>query len=410
MNDKRSAAHLDDTFGLNGKAIVHIPNNEIGLSRIQGLAVDSRGGILFVSSTADKFVLGCFADNGVPDERFANRGFVLDKFSNEGASSGGSITLLEDESILLQGSHQTDGRTMVALACFNRHGNYETDFGNHGKIVIPLPASAQTPPPAPASGNGHSSRAPIVLPDGKILAIHRNYLIQLLKSGQPNNDFNKGKPYIDIKHTDYPVNLYNIIRVSDDLICVAGNAKVANNWLGIVTMYTTAGELVHGFADNGYLLFEHLSFENNIVSIEKLNSKKLLITGQKIGFPNKGYITSITDSGKIVQDFNGGKPVLTPNDESRSLAWHTSAIDRQSRIIAVGGSMENGAAPAYLPIARFLQDGEPDLTFHRDNGLLTLNGLQLSEAIAIDKQERLLVGGITQVNLELKPVLIRILA
>ncbi|CAI8821045.1 MULTISPECIES: hypothetical protein [Pseudomonas] len=410
MSGNRSPAHLDETFGERGKVTIHIPGPNSGLSRIQGLVTDSKDRTLLVSSTADNFVLGRIAADGTTDESYANHGFVLDKFANEGKSSGLSIRLLEDESILLHGSHQNDGQAMAALACFNNHGNYKTEFGKSGKIVIPLPVSPATSSlPAPSSEGGHSSSAPIVFPDGKILFIHNNYLIQILSSGQPDNDFNNGKPYIDIRHPDYPANIYKIIKVSDNLIGVAGNANVDNRWVGLVAMYTAAGEQVRNFADNGYLLLKHLNFPNNIVSIAKSNSGTLLIAGQKMGFPNKGYITSVTHSGDIAQDFNEGKPVLTPNDESRSLSWHDSLIDQQGRIIATGNSMESGTAPSYLPLARILQNGKPDLSFNKE-GLFTLDDVQLSEAIAIDSQERLLVGAIIKVNSELKPVLMRILA
>jgi len=50
MNNKRSAAHLDDTFGLNGKAIVHIPKMRSACREFRDWRLTQRGE--FCSSAA----------------------------------------------------------------------------------------------------------------------------------------------------------------------------------------------------------------------------------------------------------------------------------------------------------------------------------------------------------------------
>lgn len=407
---------LDPSFGDAGKVIVQIPDSTGTVTRIHGLAIDADEGVLLSSTSKNHFVLGRLFEDGSLDKQFGNGGWVRDVFASAGNSTGISVSILnKNGSILLSGVHNTTGSyAEPALALFTAAGHYDTDFGQHGKIVIPLPndpeRSAGLAEYEPTATSG-SSRHPVILGDGKLLLVHQGWLIRLLKNGQPDSSFHNGKHYRSALHPIYPSNISRIVQVSADTVVLGGNANVNGEIAGMLTRYFTNGELDPSFGQDGFVLLSNLGFDTNIVEIllKDNNQRKVVAVGQKISSPLQGYMVCIDETGNLDAGFNDGRPVLTPTDPNRQFVWHAAAIDTHDRIIATGGSFEGNGGLVYLPTGRFLADGTPDFSFSANGGWVATKD-QLGEAITIDHKGRIVIGGFNQPSGEMSAILLRYLA
>ncbi|KAB0495140.1 hypothetical protein [Pseudomonas vancouverensis] len=395
LENSNSSAHLDPSFGDGGRVIVPISESPGEIPVIKGIAIDSSGAIFFASASADKFVLGRLLKDGTLDAGFGNNGFVRDIFA-EGTSLSTSVSLLENGSILLMGTHvHPRTRRMPGLALFSASGQYITGFGQNGKTVVPLPLTVPENSAdlyeAEFAATSSSSTGPIMLPNGKLLLVYENVLIRLLRNGMPDPDFDNGNHYRRIQHPKYPSSLTRIVKDSAGTVVVSGTAQVNGKSTGVLVRCFTDGHIDRRFGEDGFVVLSDLDFNSNITALVPLKPHKVLAVGQKTLENRKGYMVCLDEQGKFDTSFNGGKPVLVPSMEDVEFSWHTATVDHIGRIVATGGSF--GGLP-FIPVGRFLPNGQPDLTFSRNEGWIRIEG-QLSETVTLDDQGRIVFGGYT---------------
>lgn len=393
---------LDPDFGEEGKAVIHIPGAGFEVSRIQGLAIDANEKVLFASTSSDRFVLGRLLKDGTTDQLFGNQGFIVDHFLDGDKSSGWGVSILKNGTILLSGAHQVAGsRSLPALARFDESGHYDSQFGEFGKIVIPLPESTADASafPAPETlANGGSSKTPLILPDGKILLVYEGWLIRLTADGQPDSSFHEGKHYRNARHPEHPSLTYRIMQTSQDTVVLGGFAVVNQQNAVLLARYFINGELDTSFANRGFAILNDLSYNSVTVDIALKDLNKILVIAQKSSDRSQGMLVCLDENGNYDTTFNNGQPVLVPADPDRNYSWHAGLIDAKGHIFASGGSLEGSTRPYYTITGKFLETGDLIEEWFNYQG-------QLSEAIATDHQRRIVIGGITTQNGKMLPTI-----
>lgn len=130
-----SDGRIDTTFGNNGKVISNFTESKIGL---ESMLVQSDGkivlaGIIYNSFTNSQFVLVRYTKNGDFDTTFGNNGVVL-----KGYHTINSITLQEDDKIVVAGFSFENNVRDYSLIRYTVNGVQDTSFGNNGTVSLSI--------------------------------------------------------------------------------------------------------------------------------------------------------------------------------------------------------------------------------------------------------------------------------
>lgn len=149
----------DTSFGNNGQVTTSIgPNIDIALA----LAIDDKSRIIVAgfsnqgASSGNDSVLARYTPDGSLDNPFGNNGIVITPLST-GNDIAYAIAIQTDGMIVTAGVVNSGSHTDFALARHRADGQPDTDFGDAGKVAIPI-----------GSAND-AAFAVAIQPDGRIL-------------------------------------------------------------------------------------------------------------------------------------------------------------------------------------------------------------------------------------------------
>lgn len=220
----------DTSFGNNGQVTTSIgPNIDIALA----LAIDDKLRIIVAgfsnqgASSGNDSVLARYAPDGALDDQFDNDGIVITP--SPGNDIAYAIAIQTDGMIVTAGVVNSGSNTDFALARHRADGQPDTDFGDAGKITIPI-----------GSAND-AAFAVAIQPDGKILVAGTAFvngrgkdfaLARRLPDGSADTSFGNGGTLITpIGPNDDQI--YAIALLDGDKIIVAGSTGEISNPLDL---------------------------------------------------------------------------------------------------------------------------------------------------------------------------------
>ncbi|MBV4467949.1 hypothetical protein [Pseudomonas siliginis] len=408
---KDTAVHnLDPTFGpdKNGLTWFKYPDQENGFANAVTVAAD--GKLLIAASPGNKFAIVRLKPDGTQDTSFARDGVASGVFAPGYKSTGGSISILKNGNLLLQGAfflHEY-AQPQRCLAMFRNDGTPETAFGVNGVVFVdPIPLPALTSSEIElgqkrTTASDYSGHA-IELDDGKLMVLsnHRyspndqcGLLIRLQSNGALDTAFGQGKGYVAIRYLANNTWAGSLIRLQDGKFAIAGYVSREDRYRAMIALFDATGKPVSSFGDNGFALFDRLDKRSQINQLVEMPDGNILGIGSahSIDFANRGLLVCVDRHGKYAIDFNEGRPVLTSYPKAfLGIQW-TAGTLRDGHIVVL--SSTHGEQDSEIVIAQFKSDGYPDRDF-ADDGVLVINltgVLDMAGGLAIQNNQIVVAG------------------
>ncbi|SIR01977.1 delta-60 repeat domain-containing protein [Pseudomonas sp. B10] len=408
---KDTAVHnLDPTFGpdKNGLTWFKYPDQENGFANAVAVAAD--GKLLIAASPGNKFAIVRLKPDGTQDTSFARDGVASGVFAPGYKSTGGSISILKNGNLLLQGAfflHEY-AQPQRCLAMFRNDGTPETAFGVNGVVFVdPIPLPALTSSEIElgqkrTTASDYSGHA-IELDDGKLMVLsnHRyspndqcGLLIRLQSNGALDTAFGQGKGYVAIRYLANSTWAGSLIRLQDGKFAIAGYVSREDRYRAMIALFDATGKPVSSFGDNGFALFDRLDKRSQINQLVEMPDGNILGIGSahSIDFANRGLLVCVDRHGKYAIDFNEGRAVLTSYSKAfLGIQW-TAGTLRDGHIVVL--SSTHGEQDSEIVIAQFKSDGYPDRDF-ADDGVLVINltgVLDMAGGLAIQNNQIVVAG------------------
>lgn len=427
------AGTLDQDFAQNGILSItvpgyHLPTVTAVLST--GIGTDQKiyatGWCESTTSDFYLFFLSRLNSDGSADRSFGQAGQIVGRFPREDHSRILSLALQSDGKIVLFGNtFPAELFQQPAFARYNTDGTLDETFGLKGYCVLDLqlsPPAKNQSSEACATQDRDSRTFPDylvqpshveVLPDGKILAFDYvdfsgdqgvGVIIRLDKNGALDTSFNQ-IGFIQVMHPDYirgETQLRNLLVQADGKYLGCGALwSPVKNVEAMFVRYESTGELDLTFGKNGFVTFpigeDDIGHENirYIEGMAEQPNQRIL----GVGFTShgRGLMSSIEPDGSPNIQFNAGKPLYTMLETDLQTRWTDVAIQKNGRILVVGGTYGDGYG---IAIARFI-NGDIDPSFNDGQGWVHLRmetGVQHATGVTLQEDGKILVCAQTPNN------------
>ncbi|TDK55462.1 delta-60 repeat domain-containing protein [Pseudomonas moraviensis] len=402
---------LDPTFGPDKKGLVWLkyPDQENGFANAITVAAD--GKLLIAANAGNKFAIVRLTPDGTQDTSFSGDGVASGVFAKGYKSTGGSISILKSNNLLLQGAFvlNEDSSPQRGLAMFRNDGTPKTGFGDKGVVIIDpfrVPALAPSevaPAPKSTTAADYSGHA-IEVADGKLMVLsnHRyspndqcGLLIRLQSNGALDTTFGQGQGYVAIRYLANSTWAGSLIRLRDGRFAIAGYVSSNVDYCAMIALFDAAGKPVRSFGDNGFALFDSLDKQSQINQLVEMPDGNILGIGSATSkdFIHRGVLVCVDRKGKYAIDFNKGRPVLTSySDAVFGIQWTAGMLREGGRIVVL--SSTHGEEDSEIVIAQFKSDGSADPDF-ADDGVLVINltgVLDMAGGLAIQNKQIVVSG------------------
>ncbi|WP_263220063.1 NHL repeat-containing protein [Pseudomonas atacamensis] len=409
---KDIAVHnLDPTFGpnKNGLTWFRYPDQENGFANAITVAAD--GKLLIAASAGNQFAILQLKPDGTQDTSFARDGVASGVFAQGYKSTGGSISILKNGNLMLQGSfflHEY-AQPQRGLAMFRNDGTPETAFGVNGVVIVdPISMPALTSSEVAVeqkrtTASDYSGHA-IELADGKLMVLSNHLyspddqcglLIRLQSNGALDTSFGQGQGYVAIRYLANFTWAGSLIRLQDGKFAIAGYVSSNVGYRAMIALFDAAGKPVSSFGDNGFVLFDALDKFSQINQLVEMPDGNILGIGSATSkeFVHRGVLVCVDRNGKYAIDFNEGRPVLTSySDAPYGIQWTAGTLREGVRIVLL--SSTHGEEDSEIVIAQFKPHGFPDRDF-ADDGVLAINltgVLDMVGGLAIQNNQIVVTG------------------
>lgn len=321
------------------------------------------------------FLVGCltisatiFAQNGRLDYTFNLSGKVISEPQKGNVCSATAVQ--PDGKIIIAGSGSHNNVGGYFIARYNQDGSQDISFGNKGSVVTPVKA------------NAGSFQSIVVMSDGKIIAGGYSAVSTLVDivimrfnaDGSLDNSF--GQNGMIQKNISKYAYVNDMIVQPDGKILITGNKKDSKNDIktSFVVRYTANGSIDEEFGSNGIVLTEYdRPTEINAITLQ---SDGKIVTGGVFNFlSNPEYIVvRYLQNGKIDNSFGidgFGKMSFMQEKPGFNLTLNDMTISAEGSIAVIGEISYNKSK---IVLAKFTNDGKPDLTFGNAAYTLPLDG------------------------------------
>jgi len=285
---------LDLTFNTTGKALADFNNT---FDHCSGMVVQTDGKIVLGGYTDNgngfDYALARFNSNGTPDATFGIGG---KKTAHLGTTAfANAMALQADGKILIAGFASGPSSNLLTVARFLTDGASDTDFGNGGKIMVPVGADAAI------------ANAIAVQPDQKIVVagqvmngalLHWESLLSRFNpDGTPDVDFGEqGHAVVQAPAKDYMVNAIAI--QPDGKIITAGVTSTSPaTSKTTLARYLPDGTLDLGFAQDGIGIVSLGALANQPKSVVLLEGKIIVGGSLKLGNADRFALASFEMNG-----------------------------------------------------------------------------------------------------------------
>ncbi|WP_426235992.1 hypothetical protein [Pseudomonas sp. TWP3-2] len=396
-----SNEHLDKTFGNDG--VSWIEHTDVARGFMQRLTVGPDQKLIIAGASGSNFYVGRLNEDGTTDSSFNDYGYRTGKFREGYQSTRGSISVLKSGEILLSGawSEHELGPTKRGLALFDHSGRPVTTFGEAGTTVVhpdslPTQALAQQTDQSKESPAGQQNMSSIELPDGKLM-VRSNHqysysdnigiLMRVDRQGKIDYTFGNQEGYVRIQYTAHSTYAGTVIPLSNGNFAIGGIVHQDRKNLGFIALYNSAGDPVETFGVGGYVLLDSIGALDQIFSLLETSDGNIIGIGSTDKGELHGLIVCLDKTGGFVQDFNGGKPVITPApDPSTGLQWLSGAQRADGKFVTLGST--TGASSAII-INQYHSNGGPDENFGTSGQVIVKvsDVLDIGQSVAIQQDK-----------------------
>ena len=373
---------LDTSFHGDGKVLTDFPDP--GGGRIAAMAIDENDRIVAGGEVGPNFALARYTVDGNLDTSFRGVGSVVTDFRSTEDEHIHALCIDHRDRIIVAG--WADG--FMALARYHQDGALDSSFDRDGKVLTNFRSTAN-----------ESAHAVAIARFGDIVvggtADGKFALARYHDDGSLDTSFHgDGKILTDFRSTGKEgVRALAIDRRGR--IVVAGKAETLVGELEAhfaLARYTEDGNLDPTFHGDGKVLtsFPSPREEETITGITGLaidDANRIVVGGNaKHNFALARY----TEDGNLDTSFHGDGKVVT-DFRSTGFEWIKGlALDYLGRIVVAG------IADGKFALARYIEDGSLDTSFHGDGKVITnfrSTDYEGARDIAIDHRGRIVVAG-----------------
>lgn len=344
--------------------------------------------LFFISIILSLLTSELFTQAGTLDSTFGADG-KLTAAIGPGSEGVFSLALQQNGKILVAGYSHNGVDNDFALARYDLKGRPDSTFGTDGLLTT-------------AVGESNDLATAVALQsDGKIIAAGWSSkdtdndfaLVRYHADGSLDASFDTdGKLFTAIGSGDDRI--YAIAVQSDGKIIAAGYTAAGEDKDFALVRYHIDGRLDESFGRNGLVTTSLGSGDDRIYAIALQDDGKIVAAGR-----SENEVTGVDFTlaryqvdGSIDKHFGLNGIVKTALGVGTDLA-HAIAIQEDGKIVAAGYSYEG--TKAGFALARYLPDGNPDLSFNLEGKVRTeiSSGNAFGRSIAIQGDGKIVVGG-----------------
>ncbi|VVN31976.1 hypothetical protein [Pseudomonas fluorescens] len=378
---------LDPTFGSDesGVSWLKYPDGTNGF--VWGITVAPDNKLLIAGRAGKRFSIVRLKTDGRQDPDFGDQGSVIGAFAVGDLSTGRSVRVLKDKTILLEGwfDYDPSSPSLRGLALFDDKGMPVKAFGNDGVLIVdPISTPAYrlskeeiANKDASASREGEQS---IELPDGKLMIISNHLysfsdniglLIRLEKNGSLDMDFH-GKGYVAVQYLANYTTANSLIRLQDRSFAVGGSTAVNGKTMPMIARFNAQGEIISEFGNKGFVVIETDQHRGDTSQLIELPDGNILGIGSTSSHGiQSGLLFCIDNKGALVSSFNQGEPLITAYPRApMGIQWLQGTLRQGKHIMVIANTL--GEEDSKTIVAKFDLDGVQDSNF-ADKGFLTIN-------------------------------------
>jgi len=383
------AGREDFTFGVYGKTTANFTSYDA----ITDIAFQPDGKIvaskLVIVNGANDFGVSRFNADGSLDQSFGSGGNATINVLN-GQDYAYSVAVQLDGKIVISGSVDSpQGFFRTGIVRYNSNGTLDTTFGNGGKVVIET--------------ESNQANAMAIQPDGKIVVAghttdftggtRANFLVvRCNANGTLDNSFGSGGTVITDFFTANDV-AYDLALQTDGKIVVAGTTWLdtkAGNFA--IVRYNNNGSLDASFGSAGKLTTDFFSNLDDARAVAVQVNGKIVVGGSAFG-PN-GKVSAIARynaDGSLDNGFDADGKVTSNFPQ---LGINDLTVQANNKIIGGGTGKLLPTDEYSFAVARFNENGTPDLTFDYDGRESTyFDGYSVVNALALQPDGKLVAAG-----------------
>jgi uncharacterized delta-60 repeat protein len=371
------AAHLDPTFGTNGKVTTDVSGR---LDEVRAVMIQSDGRIVAAGVTGAAprrdFALARYNTDGTIDPAFGDRGTVVTDFAG-GDDGAWAVAIQSDQKIVVGGLADGD----FALARYDANGTLDAQFGIGGRVTLDF-------------GGDDRVNALAVQSDGKIVAagIANGVdfaIARLDANGNGDTTFGRNGRVITDCSGDRDVAFAVVVR-PDGKIVATGSAGSFPAARFAIVQYNVDGSLDEAFGVSGATT---ISFDKDARAhaLATLQDGKLLIGGiMNNGSSADGVVARLTSVGTLDAAFGVNGRIQT-DFGGRNFGSTVAFLSNEHMIVA--GS--DDFPPYYdFAIAQYGPDGRIDADFNQDGAtLIEFGGNSWINAIAVQSDGKIIAAG-----------------
>ena len=374
ISSRASASNemVDRTFGIGGIVKTSVgPGN----SSAQAVAVQPDGKVVVAGFASngdnDDFAVVRYNRDGQLDTEFNGTGIVTTAIGSRDDAAF-AIALQPDRKFVVAGQTSDGTKSSVAAVRYNPDGSLDTDFGNGGKIVISTIAGT-----AVARSVAIDSIGRIFIAGNAQNGATADILtICLTPNGIPDDSFDgetgEANGVVLTPVGNGSDQGYGVAVQEDDKIVVSGYFTDGATTDTLILRYSGDGRLDQTFGNHGIARHSFSSDADEALSLALAPDGKIVIGGCiRNGAPNDFLIARFLNDGTPDLDFGINGSTVIPFSSAPDLSLAV-AVQSDAKIV-VAGFGSNGENNDFA-VARVTADGQADATFSSDGKVLTMLG------------------------------------
>jgi len=394
---------LDTTFNNTGTVVTDFVSN--GESKAYSVTIDQNNNIIvagyvYINGSVD-YALARYLPNGTLDTTFNTTGIVVTDFVSNGDwhSIANSVTIDQNNNIIVAGYVEINGSVDYALARYLPTGVLDTTFNNTGTVVTDFVSNGESQANSVTIDQNNN-----IIVAGYVYNINgEDYaLARYLPTGVLDTTFNNTGTVV----TDFVSNgesQANSVTIDqNNNIIVAGYVEINGSAdyalarylpTGVLdTTFNNTGTVVTDFVSNGESQANSVTIDqNNNIIVAGINGSMYISVDYALAryLPTGVLDTTFNNTGTVVTDF-------VSNGDSKA---YSVTIDQNNNIIVAGYVYINGSVDYAL--ARYLPTGVLDTTFNNTGTVVTdfvSNGDSRAYSVTIDQNNNIIVAGYVYIN------------
>lgn len=372
---------LDSEFNGTGKVFQDFP---MYYNYLYPHCAEGPDGNLYFAAYVHRSALGvgifCLHKDGTPNVAFGTNGFVIERFGTSKLLFVQQIHFIEDgnETKILICGHDYSANNF--LARFHMDGRADTAFGVNGLKMIALPkelSGSLEHAPIPLQSSDRRISGTSKLANGNIylcghvttsFGIPNHAILTRLNPDYSLDTSFNGTGFVKVIYDTpdlYEVSIRDILVHNGKItVCAWLDTDTPDGRYSMLARYNVNGTIDESFAAKGFLLFKNSGI--NFESIVQYAEDSILLTGTENG---SGVVACFNKEGQPDARFNNGEILYHHFTENRRGGFYSVAVDQEK--IIVSGSIYLTHNTGLLMVARYLMNGNPDLSFGNGNGWAT---------------------------------------